>query len=52
MGWQQLREKRKTHQRHSKFDHLTVCGAGANGMTIGKVGTAKRPCRMCAKGGK
>jgi hypothetical protein len=51
VSFEKMRETRKTHQRHDKFKNLTVCGAGQYVVT-GRVATATRPCRMCAKGGK
>ncbi len=42
----------RIHRRHEFFNHLTVCGAGANGMRIGNPVKAKYPCRMCGEGAK
>ena len=50
--WQEQKTARKVHRVHSHFKHLTVCGAGANGVRTGNPAKAKRPCRMCGEGAK
>lgn len=47
-----FKEPIKIHVVHSRFNHLTVCGAGVNGMRIGNPHKATQPCRMCETGAK
>ena len=50
--YRETKEPKRIHLRHDRFDHLTMCGAGAINEKIGNIKKAKHPCITCEKGAR